>query len=74
MQALQEQDKDLAGAHSLRDETALPGVGIDEHRRENVHQQVGGERPVNLRGSLRYHDEKQICTMGEDKRKTSRDK
>lgn len=47
MQALQEQDEDLAGAHSLRDEAALPGVGVDEYRGENVHQQIWGERALS---------------------------
>lgn len=74
MQALQEQDKDLAGAHSIRDEAPLPGVGIDEHCRENVHEQVGSERQVNLRTSQCYRDEKHACKMGMNKRMTSRDK
>jgi len=47
VQALQEQDQDLTGAYSLCDEAALPGVGVDEYRGKNVHQQIGGERALS---------------------------
>lgn len=47
MQALQEQDQDLTGAYSLCNEAALPGVGVDEYRGKNVHQQIWGERALS---------------------------
>lgn len=40
--ALQEQDQDFAGAHSVRGEAALSRAGIDEHCRTNVHDTLGG--------------------------------
>ncbi len=56
MPALQEQDEDLAGAHSVRGETALPRAGIDEHCCTDVHQEIWGLSAIGghwrLRGSV----------------------
>lgn len=42
MQELQQQEQDLAGAHSVRREAAVPGAAGHEHRDEAVHEE--GER------------------------------
>ena len=37
MPAVQEQDEDLASAHSICSQIALPGVGLNEHCGADVH-------------------------------------
>ena len=40
--SLQEQEPDLAGAHTVRSQTTLPGVGIYEYCGQDVHQAFWG--------------------------------
>lgn len=46
MPGLQEQEQDLASAHSLCDEASISGDGVDEYSCSDVHEAIGSDGPV----------------------------
>ena len=46
MPAVQEQDQDIASAHTVRGEVAVPRVGLNEHCSKDVHEEIWRDGPI----------------------------